>query len=157
MKQITLSKGYTTTVTNQDYKRLSKYKWYALESRYADGTVRNVYAVRSHYREGKREFWYMHRIILGVTDPTVEVDHKNNNGLDNRRGNLRLADRQSNNFNVRRRKDNTTGFRGVSRYKDKFRAEIQHGHLGVFDTLEEAAAVYKVAAAERFGKFVNHS
>ena len=38
----------------------------------------------------------MHRVILGVTDPLVEVDHRDNDGLNNRRFNLRACTHQQN-------------------------------------------------------------
>jgi hypothetical protein len=54
--------------------------------------------------------------------------------------------------NSRKRKDNTTGVKGVSRHHLKFRAQIQvRGEkrlLGVFQTLQEAADAYKRAAID---------
>jgi hypothetical protein len=60
---------------------------------------------------------YMHRFILGVTDPEVRVDHRNHDTLDNRKENLRLSDASSNGGNQRKRSDNSSGFKGVGWHK----------------------------------------
>jgi hypothetical protein len=54
----------------------------------------------------------MHRLIMAV-GPGQEVDHANRDRLDNRKVNLRFADRKTNGQNVSLRSDNTTGARGV--------------------------------------------
>lgn len=37
----------------------------------------------------KFKYIYMHRLILGLTDPKIVVDHRNHDGLDNRRENIK--------------------------------------------------------------------
>jgi AP2 domain len=93
----------------------------------------------------------------------TEVDHVDGDSLNNRRSNLRDAmDNQGRNRNPHNagiRRDNTTGFKGVTFHKPlgKFRAQIQfegqRQHLGYFDTAEEAHAAYCTAANEHFGAF----
>lgn len=98
------------------------------------------------------EFVYMHRLLTEAPDG-IDVDHANGNGLDNRRGNLRLATRSQNQGNMRTRRGKR--FKGVTFYKrtGKWMARIQHRHLGYFETEEEAAAAYNEAAAETWGEF----
>lgn len=108
---------------------------------------------------GRRERFWLHRLILGITDPSVQVDHKNHNGLDNQRSNLRTANTQQNQFNQRSAKGSTSRFRGVSWTTDrgKWHAQIRHNnqlhHLGRFDIEEDAARAYDAAARRLFGEF----
>jgi hypothetical protein len=97
----------------------------------------------------------MHRLIMG---PGPQVDHKDGNGLNNRRSdNLRFATDTQNRANQKVRKDSTTGFKGVRPHRDKFQARIRvKGReitLGSFATPEEAALAYNAAAKECFGEF----
>jgi hypothetical protein len=100
----------------------------------------------------------MHREVLQA--PANErVDHINYNGLDNRRGNLRLCTKAQNQYAQPLRADNTSGYRGVSWHKatKRWYASIaKHGHqygLGFHISREEAAACYNVAARKLFGDF----
>lgn len=83
--------------------------------------------------------------------PDGEIDHRNGDGLDNRWDNLRQATRGQNAQNMRIFRNNTSGYPGVSRLRNGWRAEIcAHGvkqHLGLFDTAEAAAAAYLTAKA----------
>ena len=100
--------------------------------------------------DGRRHL--AHRLAwLYVTGqwPANEIDHINNVRLDNRLSNLREADRSINMQNIRNpRLGNTSGCLGVSYHKitAKWVAQIQakgkKKHLGVFNTIEEAANVY---------------
>jgi HNH endonuclease len=86
-----------------------------------------------------------------------QIDHINGIQSDNRIANLRLATTAQNAANMKRPKDNTTGFKGVSFKKGKWRATIKHaGHqfqIGTFATPEEAHAAYVAASRRLFGEF----
>jgi hypothetical protein len=64
-------------------------------------TARTFYARANDYgsKGRKRKGVYMHRFLLGVTDPKKQVDHDNHDGLDNRRCNLKVVNRSGNGFN----------------------------------------------------------
>src|SRR5262245_57309381 len=150
MKLIPLSQGLFAKVSDRDYARVRKFKWHAHKA--ANG---KFYARRSVTGSTGKQFTeYLHNFILGIKG----VDHKDNDDtLDNMRSNLRPADKSQNNFNRGAPKQNTSGFKGVSRNGKHWKAEIQlHGknyHLGTFRSAEEAAKAYRYAARKLAGKF----
>lgn len=83
--------------------------------------------------------------------PAQEIDHRNGAKADNRIANLREASRFENMVNAPKRRDNTSGVRGVHwhRASKKWAACIcaggKHVHLGLF--LEKGDAVFARAAA----------
>lgn len=91
--------------------------------------------------------------------PVEEVDHENLKRSDNRWENLRLATHAQNMSNTSARATNTSGFKGVSLFKQsgKWKAQIQSEgkgyHLGLFDTPEAAHAAYVEAANRLHGEF----
>ena len=93
----------------------------------------------------------MHRVINN-TPEGFETDHRDGDGLNNRRANLRTATRAQNEWNTGMRKTNSSGFKGVHFHKPsgKWRACIRHNgtfrRLGQFRTAEDAAARYYAAA-----------
>jgi hypothetical protein len=102
----------------------------------------------------------VHRIIwLWMTGswPEDEIDHKDLNRANNIWDNLRSATDIQNKYNRSKQKNNTSGFKGVWRHKDKWRACIGHAgktiHLGCFDKPEDAAKAYAEAADRIAGSF----
>ena len=158
-------------------------KWYASIPSEYNGNTDCIYAekrltpkqldtLNEYYRqkgipETKTTTLLLHRLVMGVTDPKVLIDHiDRNNTLDNRKTNLRLADRKINAMNRKVRKTSGTGFKGVEKVIQKnkkspdrvyYRAYIgiegKHKHLGYYKTPEEAAQAYDKAAVEFFGEF----
>ncbi|MGN8022187.1 AP2 domain-containing protein [Phyllobacterium sp. 22229] len=100
----------------------------------------------------------MHRVILGITDERL-VDHVDRNGLNNRRSNLREANRTQNIANTGPYKGNISGFKGVSYDKERnlwkaqIRVEGRSKCIGRFVTPEEAARAYDELAFAAWGEF----
>lgn len=100
---------------------------------------------------GQRINVQLHRWLVDC-DTDVQVDHYNNDTLNNRRGNLRVATRSENHQNrAGAQRNSKSGIRGVCwcKRKKKWQALIKVGekrkHLGYFSTIEDAEIVVKEA------------
>lgn len=152
-KKIPLTQGKYAIVDDADYEWLNQWKWYARKS------GRNWYVNRMTPRKNNgREMVFMHRVILDAPENKV-VDHKNKNGLDNRRENLRLCSPGQNIRNSRTPRGSTTGYKGVTKRsgRKKFEVYINIGgrqkYIGCHDDPSEAARMYDRAARKYFGEF----
>ena len=147
MKLIPLTQGMFAMVDDDDYEELIKFKWY-----YANG-----YACRKLSRKLGHITILMHLELLGASSFAKQGDHKNGNPLDNRRNNLRPATKPQQSFNKKLRSDNSTGFKGVSIDKGRFRARIHINKkeilIGYYDTAEKAYEAYCEAAKKYHGDF----
>lgn len=104
-----------------------------------------------------------HRLIWFLVNgewPPHQIDHVNGVRDDNRWANLRLATKAQNQANTGRYRNNTSGFRGVSKSPQagRWRASIKVAGrsrtIGHYDTKEDAAQAYLRAAREAFGDYV---
>lgn len=158
MKKIKLTQNKYTLVDDEDFKKLNQFKWFARK----DSKSGIFYVARnSKTIKGKRHMVHMHREIMNVLK-NIDIDHKDGNGLNNQKNNLRLATRSQNNMNQKKRKDNISGFKGVSWRKDnkKWRTNISvEGKtitIGYFKTALEASKAYIKACIKYHGKFANY-
>lgn len=140
MAKLALTRGYVALIDDADHEHVTKFKWHANVQK--DG---GVYA--SNRKCGK-----LHRFILGLKPEDPDVDHKNGNGLDCRRSNLRLDPLRQNTQNTRKRRDSKHRFKGVSRDKKHWRARF-YIPLGPFTNDLRAAVAYDIAARALFGEF----
>lgn len=155
MKLVKLTKGYSAIVDDADFQWINQWKLSLRTSR--DG---NMYAMRWDAEASK--FIYMHRLI-NSTPAKQKTDHRDGNGLNNQRTNLRTATSAQNAWNVRPHKDGESRFKGVSRNSKKGKPWIagigvdgKRRHLGTFATEEDAAHAYAIAAKELYGEFAGH-
>lgn len=94
--------------------------------------------------------------------PDQQIDHINCVHGDNRWENLRLCTRSQNNHNQPTRKNNRSGVKGVHFKKQagKWHGQVclnyRIHHVGLFDSLEEAAVAVRAKREELHGKFARH-
>ncbi len=101
----------------------------------------------------------MHRLILNLDKELC--DHKDGNGLNNQRNNIRAATKSQNNMNKIGR--GSSSYLGVYIHKKdavkKWRAQIKVNdkkiHIGVFEREEDAALAYNKMAIKYHKEFAN--
>ena len=141
VKMIPLTQGFYAYVDAEDYEELNQWRWYTYSG----------YAVR--YENGKRI--YMHREIMKPPKGKV-VDHINQNGFDNTRGNMRNVTHQQNMHNTGKRVGTASIYKGVARggRARKWYAALKCGNdrsrAGPFEDEAEAARAYDRMAVELF-------
>lgn len=152
MREIHLKPEGIAIVDDADFEIVNQFTWYYNKT--------SGYAQRASFKDGKRKTEYLHQVIAQKNDSKFDVDHINRNKLDNRRENLRIVSRSTNQYNSVTYKTNTSGVRGVSLIKStgKWRAAITKDYkafnLGHFDTKELAHAAY-LSARSRLAPVIN--
>lgn len=144
-----LNDKYSTLVCECHYELVKDQKW---------SMTGNGYAYRMTTKNYKQTIHYLHRVITGAPKG-FDVDHVNRDKLDNRCSNLRVCSRGQNEANVSLRKNNTSGYRGVSWSKKdrRWHSRIQNGEsyrsLGAYKDKMDAVRAYEKAAKEKYGDF----
>jgi hypothetical protein len=155
MKTIPLTQGKCAIVDDGDFEFLNRRKWHAIK------TVRKCrttfYARCWVSKKGKQSRHVLMHLML-CPDYRI-VDHKNGDGLDNQRSNLRRGTHGGNQHNMHKYVGCGSRFKGVSWHKQNsyWRAQIcvnsQRMYLGVFYSEVSAAIAYDRAAEKYFGEF----
>ena len=115
----------------------------------------NEIAVFGKNRKAHRLAW----LYTYGSMPSKHIDHIDGNPSNNKIVNLREATSSQNQYNAKKRKDNTSGYRGVSWHSmtQKWKASIQIDkkpkYIGVYSTKKEAYRAYKIQAHKHFGEF----
>lgn len=148
--EVPLTQGKVALVDPEDYETLiAEGRWFA------GWTGWSWYAGRNARGDSGRVQIRMHGYLTGFP----LTDHVNGDSLDNRRANLRTASTSQNGANRPAQRNNTSGYKGVTRDSadNVWRAQItvnrRHLSLGRFPTPEEAAQAYDRAALLHFGEF----
>ena len=104
----------------------------------------------------------MHRLILGVTDPKINIDHIYHKTNDNRKSMLRICNHRDNMHNKKQSKRSMSGINGVS-YLKKRNAWVVYivvdgksKYIGSFKTFIEAAQARLDAQKKYYGNFANN-
>ena len=148
MKEIPLTRNKVALVDDEDYEKLSQHKWHCMK-------FRNKYYARRC--DGHNKKIYMHREIAGFPEGKI-VDHRNGNGLDNQRHNLRNCTQHENGMNKSLTvSESSSPFKGVTIRNNKFIARITYNgeqiFIGRFEKGIDAAIAYDKRATELFGEF----
>lgn len=157
---------HTVMVDDEDYDEVMKYNWQV--QTYYSGTYAYVTRAEYYYENGKRKqkTIRLHRQILGLLDGNIKADHRDHNGLNNQRSNLREATQQENQFNRNKPRHyrgaaTSSKYKGVSWEKstNSWRARIQISgivkQLGRFKDEYEAHLAYESAARKYQGEYKN--
>lgn len=153
MKKIPLTQGKFALVDDADYLLVNQFKWYANLCHGVWYARRNVVLV-----SGKKTCVALHRFLC----PEIpQIDHRNKNGLDNQRHNLRAATHRQNKANSRKQINCISQYKGVTWHKrhQKWYAQISAQgkvrFLGLHTSEVEAAKAYDSAARNIFGEFAS--
>jgi hypothetical protein len=153
-KEIKLTQNQITIVDDEDYEYLMQWKWHAHKAPHDKGW----HVLRKEQKNGKQKAIWMHRVIMNASSG-LDVDHKDLNGLNNQKNNLRVCKHFQNMQNKAKQSNNTSGYKGVylNKRNGKWVAQIKLNYkmknLGEFQNIIDAAKMYDTKAVELFGEF----
>lgn len=134
----------------EDYDQIKDYQW----------SINNQGYVISKEINNNKKTIFMHRLVMGVKDRNILVDHIYHNKADNRKSQLRLVNPQQNSANnIAIRKNNTSGHKGVYWHEpaQKWEVLIQYDNhlynLGLYANIEDAVEARKKAELKYFGEY----
>lgn len=154
MKEIKLTQGMFAMVDDDDFEKLNNFKWFAHKSG-------NAFYAETRIGDGykKQKVLKMHRFIMNLNKEKLVVDHRDMNGLNNTKENLRVCTRSQNAMNKKSQQGSFSKYKGVSYHKrnKKFQAEItinsKKKYIGNYHKDVDAAIAYDNKAVEFFGEF----
>lgn len=151
MRVIELTRGQVAYCDNSEYQILIQLNW-----------CLDVHKGKLYARaRNKGVLVKMHRFIMRVKDPKIYVDHRDSDGLDNQKKNLRKCTPQQNQYNKGVYKNNTTGSKGVVYHKRNKSWDIQIScdkkrlYLSGFKSKKFASQIYNELAYVLYGSFAS--
>lgn len=146
MKEIPMGGGLLALVDDCDWDQVKMHRWFLYKGK------------TTHYAGTKRNKGniYLHRFVLGLDGKDL-IDHKDGNGLNCCRDNLRVCDNSQNACNSVPR--NGKKFKGTtfdkrrSIYNASITKNYKNYYLGSFKEEIDAARAYDNAAREMHGEF----
>jgi hypothetical protein len=159
MKEIPVSGGLVALVDDEDYEVVVGYAWCGI----THPRRRTSYAMANIPGTRPQRNIYLHRLIMGAPSG-IHVDHKNGNGLDCQRHNMRVATQTQNNHNTPKRLTyggipTRSRFKGVT-WEPRREHWVANGnlngkciYLGSSHNEQEAALAYNAFALEHYGEF----
>lgn len=153
MIEIELTQGYKSVIDNEDYELVKNYKWHVFH-----GHAGVKYAATKIRINNRKTTLFLHRLLLGLKHgDRRKADHKDLNGLNNTRDNLRICNNVQSNQNRGKQKRTRSGFKGVYIDKSKYRVNVNINgkliHIGMFDNPIDAARAYDEQIIRHYGEF----
>lgn len=146
-KRSDFKRQWLVMVDDEDYNYLNQFNWQVDKNSCVSTHTNSLLDSR-----------LIHRVIM-KPPVGVEIDHIDGNRLNNQKSNLRFATSSQNKINRGARKDNCSGYKGVSWHKQRNRwtARImvngKYKHLGLFTDILEAAKAYNHNAFKHYGEY----
>lgn len=152
-------------IDDEDFDLINKYHWNYVKQGYAQGYKRP-------YNKNEK-YVFMHRLIMGLERGNpIEIDHRDHNGLNNQRNNLRLGTHKQNCQNTSPQRYTSSAYRGVVKnrhrkmckdgmhyYGTRYIAKIKFNGitkaLGSYVDERVAAKIYDKVASLLFGEYAN--
>jgi len=150
--EIRLTQNKVAIIDNEDYLLISKYKW---QAQFQRGIW---YAIATYSKNNRSTTIRMHRLIMNI-ESGVQIDHRDGDGLNNCRNNLRICTISQNRANSEKRTPASSKYKGVrfDKKSKKWMVRIScnniRKYLGSYKTEDEAAMIYNEQAKLLFGEF----
>ena len=149
---IRLNSGDYVSVDEDDYDRLVQYNWSLFKS------DKWKYAIRTECVNGTQKTIYMHREIMGVNNPKIYVDHKDHDGLNNHKYNLRISDNRFNQYNVGKKSTSKQKYKNIRKLSDnkwQVRMRVPSGKRieRIVYSEDDAVKLYNELALKYHGEF----
>lgn len=156
VREVPLTRGYVALIDAADWPLVQGYSWRAACGK----RHRTFYAIAwsGSQKDRSKRTVAMHRLIMGH-HPGMEIDHRDGNGLNNTRSNLRIATHSQNQQNKAAKRGTTSQYKGVGWNKNAgkwaafIRKDRRNFHLGLFVDEAKAARRYDEAARVMFGEW----
>jgi len=143
--------GLFAVIDDEDFDKVNQYRWHLGNN----GYIKTFVGGRKHAK-----CILLHRLIMDPADD-LEVDHRDGDKLNNCRANLRISTRNQNARNLRRHKQFSSRFKGVSwnsgdqLWDARIQVNLKTIHLGQFPSEIQAALAYNEAALQHFGEYAS--